>query len=173
MCKVIGMAVILAGTGGFLFSYLSMRSRRIDNMKKLYGFLVHTRFELQNNCVDMENYLRDCAERGGDSPLGRTCRDAAKALADFTFANGAQAWRHACAANRRQWELEQEGERILGQFGEAVFGRYCEENLRKLDNLAGELMGRIEEEVKQFRQNQKVLTPVTLLGGVLLCILLV
>ncbi|MDD6503968.1 MAG: stage III sporulation protein AB [Lachnospiraceae bacterium] len=173
MCKVIGMAVILAGTGGFLFSYLSMRIRRIDNMKKLYGFLVHTGFELQNNCVDMGNYLRDCAGREEESPLGRTCRDAAEFLENFSFGNGADAWRHACVCNRKQWELEPEGERILNRFGEAVFGRYCEENLKKLDNLAGELLRCIEEETKQFRQKQKVLTPVTLLGGVLLCILLV
>lgn len=173
MCKVIGMAVILAGTGGFLFSYLSARIRRIDNMKKLYGFFVHTGFELQNNCVDMEIYLRDCAERDEESPLGRTCRATAEYLKNFSFSDGAGAWRHACACNRKQWELEPEGERILYQFGEAVFGRYCEENLKKLDNLEGELRRCIEGEVKQFRQNRKVLTPVTLLGGVLLCILLV
>lgn len=183
MGKLIGTVLIFGGCMGLLAREMGLARQRIAQLHVLQEFFVHTAFELRNHGTDMGIYLQqiaqDVEETSGLSQkralnvLQATCQKSVQYLEAYAFPSGACAWEKACMDCKENWRLNDREKRILQAFGEAAFGRFGEENVRKLEQLAQETSQCLTEAQKQLRQKQKVLAPATMLGGALLCILLV
>lgn len=171
MVKIAGCVMVAAATWGFLYAWKESRKQRIDRLYAMAEFYGRAYYALGAEQMQILEFLKNppvAEERIRDFLL-----DVADKLFLFVYPTGEAAWEESCLEHRRklgllpgQWEL-------LRRSGKAFFGKNPEENQKKFLSYRDQAADFAAEEQKDFQEKKKVFTPVGLLGGLTIVILLV
>ncbi len=170
MLKLLGVTAVMTAILGMLFSWQARERGRIARLKELEGFLRRTYYAMQAEHVRIIDYAQQYRSR--EAVLEDTLRHLAGLLLENIYATGEQAWNAACDLEKKNWGLGQDAWELLLSCGTALFGRNLEENLNALSEMNKRIEKLIEEERCEFAEKRKVFTPIGLLGGVMLIVVL-
>jgi hypothetical protein len=120
--------------------------------------------------AQMIAYLREYG--GKDALLGDMLQELAGILNDHASPSGEHAWKKVCASRKKEWDVGEAAWEILTACGKALFGNNLAENLKHLQALERKMEEQITQEERIFAEKRKILTPVGLLGGVMLIVIL-
>jgi stage III sporulation protein AB len=160
----------MTGAAGMLGFWNGKQKNRIRRMKAFLSFLSRTYYAMGTEHVQMIAYL--CAYGGKDALLGDMLRELAGVLTDHTSPSGEQAWEAVCAGRKKEWDVSEAAWEILNACGKALFGNNLAENLKYLQALERKMEEQIAQEERIFAEKRKILTPVGLLGGIMLIVIL-
>ncbi len=170
MLKLFGAIVVMSATFGMLFAWQKKERERITRLKELSAFLERTYYAMQTEQVQMIVQVK--RYRSKDETLQNTLFGLAEMLTEHTYATGEQAWNAACEMEKKNWGFGQDAWELLLSCGTALFGMNLTENLNALSGRNRLLEKLIEEESCEFAEKRKVFTPIGLLGGVMLIVIL-
>lgn len=172
MSKLIGCILIMLGTTGIICSQWQDKVKRLDKMKKLFVFFVSTEYAVEKDGVGMPVYLERIAleDKG---VLSQTLFKVVELLQERTYESGEKTWKKACEEYEAQWGLGQEAWNCLLEFGDAVFGIYKDENIRRLELLIRRWETVMAKEEEKRKQMQKITIPVEAVCGIMLCVILI
>jgi stage III sporulation protein AB len=170
MLKILGAAAVMAGAAGMVGFWIRQQKNRIRRMKAFSVFLSRTYYAMGTEHVQMIAYLREYDAK--DALLGDMFGELAEILADHTCPFGEQAWEQVCESRKKNWDVDEQTWEIITACGKALFGKNLAENLKHLKAQEQRMDGQIAEEERGFAEKRKILTPVGLLGGVMLIVIL-
>jgi stage III sporulation protein AB len=170
MLKLVGACAVMSGAAGMLGFWIRQQKLRIRRMKAFLSFLSRTYYAMGTEHAQMIAYLR--AYDGKDALLGDMLQELAGILNDHASPSGEQAWEKVCAVRKKEWDVGEAAWEILSACGKALFGNNLAENLKHLQALERKLEEQIAQEERIFAEKRKILTPVGLLGGVMLIVIL-
>jgi hypothetical protein len=183
MLKLIGSAVVVAACAGILQSWRRDCILRIHEMEQLCDLYRSARQRMQTEHITMPSFFRQYASALAEKKSGTSVANTAgnSAVTEFagTFAGfleerayptGELAWQEA--VRRTGWHLRREDRQILEWSGGAFFGRNLSDNLKKLDGYEAQMKECCQRAKSDFAEKNRVFTPVSLLLGALLVIVL-
>lgn len=171
MLKGIGAVAILLAACGFLFSWQESVKLRITHLRALCSFYhrAHYAFEAEKmHCID---FFATCSVK--DMVFRETLEILCELLDTYAYPTGEEAWEAAFLSRRMEWGLASEEWELVINSGKAFFGKNLIENLEQMDGYREQLLEYLALEEKNFREKKKVFTPVGLLGGIMLIIILI
>jgi stage III sporulation protein AB len=170
MLKLLGALAVMTGAAGMVGFWILQQQNRIRRMKEFSSFLSRTYYAMGTEHVQMIAYLREYDAR--DALLGDMFGELAGLLADHTCPFGEQAWKKVCETRKKDWDADEQTWEIIIACGKALFGKNLAENLKQLQAQEQRMDERIAKEERIFAEKRKILTPVGLLGGVMLIVIL-
>jgi hypothetical protein len=183
MLKLIGSAVIVAACAGILQSWRRDCILRIQEMEQLCDLYRSARWRMQTEHITMPSFFRQYASAlaekksgtsfaniAGDSAVTEFADTFAGFLEERTYPTGELAWQEAVKC--LDWHLKREEMALLVQSGSAFFGRDLSDNLKKLDGFEAQMKECHRRANAEFAEKNRVFTPVGLMLGVLLVIVL-
>ena len=175
MLKMLGALAIVAASAGFLSEWRKGCLLRISQMEEICALYQKARHEMEAERIHMpvffERYAKaDCKK---ENALAKMTEKLEEFLNCRTYATGEEAWRQAFFCTEEKWYLQKEERELFINSGKAFFGRNLAENLQKL-RLYEEQMQRCCQSAKaEYTEKNKVWTPVGLLMGVMLVVILI
>jgi stage III sporulation protein AB len=160
----------MTGAAGMLGFWIRQQKLRIRRMKAFLSFLSRTYYAMGTEHAQMIAYLREYG--GKEAFLGDMLKELAGILNDHKSPSGEQAWGMVCESRKKEWDVNETAWEILTDCGKALFGNNLAENLKRLQALERKMEEQIAQEERIFAEKRKVLTPVGLLGGVMLIVIL-
>jgi stage III sporulation protein AB len=170
MLKLLGACAVMTGAAGMLGFWIRQQKSRLHRMKAFLSFLSKTYYAMGTEHAQMIAYLREY--NGTDALLGDMLKELVGILADHASPSGEQAWENVCAGRKKDWDVNEAAWEILTACGKALFGKNLAENLKRLQTLERKMEEQIAQEERIFAEKRKILTPVGLLGGVMLIVIL-
>jgi stage III sporulation protein AB len=170
MLKLLGACAVMSGAAGMLGFWNGKQKNRIRRMKAFLSFLSRTYYAMGTEHAQMIAYLREYD--GKDALLGDMLQELAGILADHASPSGEQAWEKVCTGRKKEWDVSEAAWEVLTACGKALFGKNLAENLKHLQALERKMEEQIAQEERIFAEKRKILTPVGLLGGVMLIVIL-
>ena len=165
MWKVLGMAFLLGGVAGVLYSWILEQRTRQKRLGEIIVFLQRTVGIMECEKIRVTDYL--------DRQDSKTLKEIARRLSTNTYAKGQAVWEEVFKEEEQNLSLDKETFQIILQSGEGFFGKSREENIRFLQKSISELESKQKEIKIRDAQERKVWIPVGMLGAVMLVIILV
>lgn len=195
MLKLIGILILLSGVLGELYSWNERKRTRIVQLECYEAFLKHAVYALETEKIHMEELLyqaitsrKGCAgddtkkfdrdeaacgtKRESERILTMVLEDVLDEMREHTYPSGAILWKEVWNAHRAEWIVDEENWALVLDTGNAFYGNNLRENLEYLRTLQSLLKEGIQEEKNKWKEKQKVLTPVGILGGIMIVIIL-
>jgi stage III sporulation protein AB len=173
MLKAAGAIVILTAFAGFLQSWrenCKRRIRELEQLRDLYGNACQT---MQAEHIHMPVFLERFSGAGTkkDSPVDAFAKALKVFLEERAYPTGVMAWQEA--VRRTGWHLKKEELAFLEQSGTAFFGRNLSDNLKKLSIYEKQMEDCVKQAKAEFSEKNRVWTPVGLLMGAMLVVILI
>ena len=168
MWKLVGMACMLGGVAGVLYSWVCEQKEKQKRLDAFIVFLQKTIFAMETEKIKVIDYLRKCNH---DMVLEQTLQEIARRLATNTYPNGQMVWEEVFREQAAGWKLNQEVFSVVVQAGNGFFGRSREENIGFLKKSLKELEQQKTNMKEKDAQERKVWVPVGMLGTLMLVIL--
>ena len=199
MLKLAGILVLLLGVLGELYSWNEGKRRRIKQLECYEAFLKHAIYGLETEKIHMQELLyqaiasrKETVDHANmahtktfhrdnelhdntveyDSVLALVLEDVLEQMRNHTYPSGAVLWREVWNSHRGEWNVDGANWTLILDTGKAFYGNNLKENLEYLRTLQGLLKEGIREEKNKWKEKQKVLTPVGILGGIMIVIIL-
>ena len=171
MGKLMGMALILAGCAGMLFSWQERKRRQQMFRGECIRLLAEWKYALSKEHMRLYDFLEECECRVPQ--MKDLLEELKERLKTNTFPSGMQVWQELLREKRADLPLEEEAYRIFLDAGDAFFGSSSEECLRCI-KVCGERMEEVMTgEKRDMERKWKVYMPVGMLGGTILIILFI
>jgi stage III sporulation protein AB len=169
MLKAVGAIVIFAAFAGLLQSWrenCKRRIRELEQLRDLYGNACQT---MQAEHIHMPVFLERFS--GAGTTVDAFACTLKIFLEERTFPTGEMAWQEA--VRRTGWHLKKEELIFLEQSGTAFFGRNLSDNLKKLSGCEKQMEDCVKQAKAEFSEKNRVWTPVGLLMGAMLVVILI
>ena len=175
MLKLIGALAIIAASAGFLSEWRKSCILRIRQMEQICALLRKAYHEMETERIHMpvffERYAKIDHEK--ENAVAGMAGKLGEFLCNHTYASGEEAWRQAFLYTEETWYLQKEEKELLLNAGGAFFGRKLAENLQKLRLYEEQMQSCCQSARAEYTEKNKVLTPVGLLMGVMLIVILI
>lgn len=171
MLKTVGACLVLASSAGMIWYWRRERMERIRQLMELSRFCSVFAHAMELGCVDvMEVFRRGAAN--DRTAVKELLLGMEQALFTHRYTKGELAWEQVCSQKKHLLKLTEEQWLLLLELKSAFFGMERRENVRKLRNYASCLEEWAKQEQCAFREKDRVYTPVGLLGGCAVIIML-
>lgn len=183
MLKLLGILILLSGVLGELYSWNERKKRRIKQLECYEAFLKHAIYALETEKIHMQELLYQAiASRkalvGSENTveyeriLALVLEDVLQHMRGHTYPSGVILWKEVWNSHREEWNVDASNWTLILDTGNAFYGNHLKENLEYLRTLQELLKEGIQEEKNKWKEKQKVFTPVGILGGIMIVIIL-
>lgn len=171
MLKLIGIAVVLSGICGWVYTWKDSKDSRITNLRYMHRILTEAEYILvreKRSIIYFFEYM------GNDkSTMAKVCSDVAVLLKNHTYASGSQAWERAVLDRRDSLCLDKGQTHIICMAGESFFARTAKQMSDSLSTYRIRTEKMIEAEQRKIAEQKRIVMPLSAFGGILLIIILV
>lgn len=170
MLKLFGICVIFGGILGGIASWNEDRRRKICDMVLVEQFVSHAVYRLETEKV----YVAELLEVTGakSDRLRGTFLDIVAKMQKNDCPYGEQIWTEGWRKHRMEWNFSEQFLFLVIECQKGLFGDNLKENIDILKHIREQMQIQIQEEKAQWREKQKVFTPVGILGGIMIVIIL-
>lgn len=171
MLKILGAAAILLASAGFLTEWRKAYTYRIKELKFMRELYEKTAYMMETERTQIADFLaRYASDNIAPSKMMWYLTDSLK---KHEFKTGEDAWKNALVQTRGWWHIKAEEEEFIRESSEGFFGRCIEENIGKLRMYEARAKQFMDSAQEDYREKNKVITPVGMLMGIMLIIILV
>ena len=170
MLKLVGICVIFGGILGGIVSWNENRRMKIGDMVLLEQFVSHAVYRLETEKV----YVAELLEVTGEisDRLRDTFQDIVAKMQKNDCPFGERIWTEVWRKHRGEWNFSEQFLFLVTECAKGLFGDNLRENIDVLKHIREQMQIQIQEEKVQWREKQKVFTPVGILGGIMIVIIL-
>lgn len=170
MLKLLGIGVIFGGIFGGIRSWNESRKTKISDMILVEQFVSHAIYRLETEKV----YISELLEITGaqNDKLGRIFENIVLRMQKYDCPSGEQIWVEAWMCSRKEWNFPEQFLFLVTECAKGMFGDNLRENIEVLNHIREQMKRQIREEKMQWKEKQKVFTPVGILGGIMIVIIL-
>ena len=169
MLKLIGIAVVLSGICGWVYTWKESKDSRITNLRYMHRILTEAEYVLVREKRSIIYFF----EYMGNDKSAKVCRDVAVLLKNHTYAAGSKAWEHAVLDRRDSLCLDKGQTHIICMAGESFFARTAKQMSDSLSTYRIRIEKMIEAEQRKIAEQKRIVMPLSAFGGILLIIILV
>lgn len=174
MLKLFGAFLIMGASAGLLWEWRTCYRKRICQMERICAFYRMAIQEMEVNRTHMPVFFLRYArmhEKKGDV-LVEMVKQMATFLKERTFPTGEKAWEEAFHLTEGKWCLSGEEKEWFLESASAFFGNHLSENVEKLECYEKRLQNHCRNIREEYLQKNKVWTPVGMLLGVMVIVIL-
>lgn len=171
MGKLSGTALVLLGCAGLVASWAAAQKRRQAAAEELIRLLAAWAYSLERERVRLPEFLAGFVSR--QEAVALFLGDLAEALAVRRERSGALLWRRVLEENRPRLDLGAEMWELFLSADGAFFGTSSRESLRCAEVCRRRMEECLERERAEHARRRKLYTPLGMLGGVLIILLLI
>ena len=150
MLKLIGIAVVLSGICGWVYTWKDSKDSRITNLRYMHRILTEAEYILVREKRSIIYFLKN-----------------------HTYASGSQAWERAVLDRRDSLCLDKGQTHIICMAGESFFARTAKQMSDSLSTYRIRIEKMIEAEQRKIAEQKRIVMPLSAFGGILLIIILV
>lgn len=177
--KAIGILLVLGGTAGILYNWISGLKERERKIEEFILFFRKSIGVMESEKIKVIDYFEKYASQNIKTNniemqiLQHALTEIARRLASNTYPNGQMVWEEVFMEEKGKLSFDQETFSILLRAGNGFFGRSREENIRFLQKSVRELETQQRKLAEKNAKERKVWVPVGMLGAVMVAILFV
>lgn len=174
MLKLTGAVVVLLACAGFLHSWQSSWKSRIWELEQLCRLYRSARHAMEEERIHIPDFVRRyrCQECPKESATNAMLEYLESFLKEHSYSTGEEAFRQACLQTREAWYLSGEEWEALLHSGGSFFGRNLAENAQGLLLCEEKMKAFCQRAGQEYREKNKVWTPVGMLLGVMIVVVL-
>lgn len=171
MGKLLGIAFIIGGMAGYLYSWQGKQRVCRDRVTDFITFLQKCVFIMGTENKKISHLLREY--RGMTCELNVTLSEIARRLELNIYPQGQSIWEEVFREKEQNWDVDKETFELMIHAGNGFFGRNRGENICFLQKSIRELEEQEKKNRERDTKERKVWIPVGMLSGMMLVILLV
>lgn len=178
MLKLFGAVCIVMASYGFVYEWKRKSIKTLGLLKQIcdfYGKTVWFMQEEQGNSITFfKNYAKELAakDRGTSCWLQTFLQELAACLQSHVYPTGEKAFCSVYADMVQEFGGKGQAEKIFLSSAEYFFGFHVRDNIEGLLLAKNRMEQYIDEQEKAQKEKEKVLTPLGVLGGMMLVIIL-
>ena len=174
MLKLLGAAVVMLSCAGMLSEWRKNYKSRICELNQLCRLYRSAKNAMEEERIHMPDFVRRYREREcqKETAEGEMLKCLEVFLNERCYSTGEEAWKQAYLRTERWWHLTWEERELLKQSGDAFFGRNLAENMQRLLLYEQRMQDFLKNVEQEYREKNRVWTPVGMLLGVMLVVIL-
>ncbi len=171
MERLLGIGLILLGCAGALLGWMEEERKKQEMMQECIRFFAHWQYALKSAQMRLYDFFEQYEP--GQEVFADCLAEVTELLRKNCYATGQEVWKYVMINHKKQLLMGGESFRILLESADSFFSDSSMEGLRCI----GVCMERMEKCLafsrEEYFRKRRVYTPLGMMGGVVLIILLV
>lgn len=165
-----GMVLILSGTAGGIFAWISEEKKCADTLYEWRQFYIRAYYAMEMEHVPIVDFLREYPAK--IPAMQQWIQVFVHALLQNTFVNGEEAFLWSFEQTKELWNMTPDCKEVIIHSAKGLFGMNLEENLTHIKCAQSAIEECIKEQKIAFVKKKKLVIPVTMFGAVMIIICL-
>lgn len=170
MLKIAGIILILSGTAGGIFSWISEEKKCVSALYEWRQFYIRAYYAMEMEHMQIVDFLKEYPAK--IPAMQEWLKVLVNALLLNTYASGEEAFLWSLEQTRELWNMQKECWEVITRSSKGLFGMNLEENLTHLRSAREAVEECIQEQKLAYMKKRKLVIPVTMFGAVMIIICL-